>query len=203
LTRLGHNTIAAGTKGASNMYPEILKRSAKISYERSQFVLSHDKLDHYELTESILKENFEFYKSSKDFNEADAVICSFTSSLCEAFIPLNKTIIFNPAHRYNIGRCTRKAWTQLNENYYKLKEKSKLVVSSNSRYDGEYQAHFTGLRGNRIYAYGTNLLLISFFKLFLFIFSILSDSEPKHCLGSRPPIEIILKTREIGHLVQI
>jgi hypothetical protein len=137
------------------MYPELLKRSAKISYQRSKFVLSHEVLGHYELTESILKENFEFYKKSSDFNETDAVICSFTSSLCEAFIPLNKTIIFNPAHRYNIRRCTPKAWIQLNENYYKLKKRSKLVVSSNSRYDGEYQAHYTGLRGHRIYAYGT------------------------------------------------
>ncbi len=111
-------------------------------------------MSHYDLNHQILKENYEFYKNSSDFKDVDMVTCAFSVSMCEAFIPLNKTIIFNPAHRYNIGRCTQKSWLKLNENYYKLKERNKLVVSSMSRYDGEYQAHFTGLRGNRIYAYG-------------------------------------------------
>jgi hypothetical protein len=33
--------------------------------------------------------------------------------------------------------------------------KSKLIVSALSRYDEEYQAHFTGLRGYKLYAHGT------------------------------------------------
>jgi hypothetical protein len=74
--------------------------------------------------------------------------------MCEGFIALNKTIIFNPAHRYNLGRCSEKGWQNLNENYYRLGRKNKLVVSAMSRYDAEYRAHFTGLKGYRLYAYG-------------------------------------------------
>ena len=33
--------------------------------------------------------------------------------------------------------------------------KSKLIVSAMSRYDEEYQSHFTGLRGYKLYAHGT------------------------------------------------
>lgn len=33
--------------------------------------------------------------------------------------------------------------------------KSKLIVSAMSRYDEEYQAHFTGLRGYKLYSHGT------------------------------------------------
>jgi len=101
-----------------------------------------------------VKENYEFHKNLSEFKDVDMITCAFTSSMCEGFIPLNKTIIVNPAHRYNIGRCTEKSWLKLNDNYFNLKRRSKLVVSSMSRYDAEYQAHFTGLRGYRIYAYG-------------------------------------------------
>lgn len=130
------------------------------------------------LTDVSMKEHFQFYKDNADFKNADAVICSFSSALCEAFIPLNKTIIFNPANRldellmillnlgsfkiilylllrYNLGRCNKESWSNLNANYQKLKSKSKLVVAAMSRYDEEYQAHFTGLRGYKLYSHNT------------------------------------------------
>jgi hypothetical protein len=112
------------------------------------------KVGNAELTDEMIKENYHFFKDAPEFQPVHAVICSFTSSMCEGFIALNKTIIFNPAHRYNIGRCSERAWKNLNENYYRLGRKNKLVVSSMSRYDAEYQAHFTGIKGYRLYAYG-------------------------------------------------
>jgi len=106
------------------------------------------------LTESAMKSNYEYYKTSSDFQDVDFVICSFPASLCEPFIPLNKTIIFNPAHRYNLARCTIEKWQKLNSNYKMLRAKSKIIVSSMSKYDTEYQAHFTGIYGYRLYGYG-------------------------------------------------
>ena len=105
------------------------------------------------LTEDMIKENFEFYKNSDEFQKVDLVICSFMACMCEAFIPLNKTIIFNPAQRYNIGRCDQPSWIKLNDNLLKVKSKSKLVVTAMSKYDREYLTHFTGLLGYRLYAY--------------------------------------------------
>jgi hypothetical protein len=106
------------------------------------------------LTESAMKTNYEYYKTSSDFKDVDFVICSFPASLCEPFIPLNKSIIFNPAHRYNLARCSIEKWEKQNKNYYMLRSKNKLVLSSMSKYDAEYQAHFTGLYGYRLYGYG-------------------------------------------------
>ena len=103
-----------------------------------------------ELLEEAVKENFNFYKNEPEFQNVDYVICSFTAAMCEGFIPLNKTIIFNPAHRYNIGRCKNESWLKLNENYMKLKAKSKLILSAMSKYDEEYQFHFTGMRGFKL-----------------------------------------------------
>jgi hypothetical protein len=138
----------------------------KISDQISQYVRSSTHLSHNELNHDVLKENFQFYKNSNDFKDVDMITCAFTASMCEGFIPLNKTIIFNPAHRYNLGRCTQNSWLKLNDNYFNLKKRNKLVVSSMSRYDAEYQAHFTGLRGYRIYAYG-KLFIYKFFICFL------------------------------------
>ena len=107
-----------------------------------------------DLTENSVRQNFDFYKSDPDFADVDFVLCSFVPSVCEGFLPLNKTIIMNAAHRYNMGRCTNKTWLSLNENLFRLKAKSKLIVSAMSRYDEEYTAHFTGLREFRLYAYG-------------------------------------------------
>jgi hypothetical protein len=128
---------------------------SKVIVNMSQFMNTYGSyLTHFELNNNMVKENFDFYKKLSDFKQVDVSICSFPVSMCEAFIPLNKTIIFNPAWRYNMLRCTQRSWLKLNENYFKLKNRNKLIVSSMSRYDEEYQAHFTGLRGYRIFAYG-------------------------------------------------
>jgi len=99
LVHLGQNPILAGFKQAQSPYPNALALST-ISNQLSEFVKNYKSVNIHELKESAVKENFEYYKQSSDFKNVDAVICSFMASMCEAFIPLNKTIIFNPAHRY-------------------------------------------------------------------------------------------------------
>ena len=74
----------------------------------------------------------------------DAVICSFPSSMCATFMPLNKSLIFNPAHRYNFNYCTDEKLDNLNRIYDELNEKGKLFVAGMSRYDQEYQKHYSG-----------------------------------------------------------
>ena len=67
------------------------------------------------LTETMVKENFEYYKNDKEIAETDAFVCSFPASMCELWMPFNKTIVFLPAHRYNLGRCTKQEFNHLNE----------------------------------------------------------------------------------------
>jgi hypothetical protein len=65
-------------------------------------------------------------------------------------------LYFYTIKRYNIGRCNKKSWSKLNDNYQKLLVKSKVVISAMSRYDEEYQVHFTGIRPYaKLYAHGT------------------------------------------------
>ena len=101
-----------------------------------------------------IKMVYEFYKNDQEFQDVNFVICSFYPCWCETFMPLNKTIIFNPAHRYNLARCTIPKWRKLNSNLLMLRSKSKLILSSMSKYDEEYMGYFTGLFGYRLYSYG-------------------------------------------------
>jgi hypothetical protein len=153
LVHLGQNVILAGTKGYASPYPNFIKL-ANLSKNLSKYVHAFSGVDKRSSSEELVKENYEYYKNDSDFKNVDYVICSFTASLCEGFIPLNKTIIFNPAHRYNIGRCGEKEWLKLNENLMKLKSKHKLIPSAMSKYDSEYLFHFTGLKATKLYAYG-------------------------------------------------
>ena len=147
---LGQNPIKGRANNANLPISDLVSYVSKIQNE-SNFVRNYHFIT--PLKEDMVKENFEFYKKLAAFQQTDMVICSFIASMCEAFIPLNKTIIFDPAHRYNIGRCSETSWIKLNDNLLKVKAKSKLVVAAMSKYDREYLAHFTGLRGYRLYGY--------------------------------------------------
>lgn len=150
LVHLGQNAILASKIKTS--YPDVLK-SAKVTDQLSHLI-THNSHTKSIINENIVKDNFKYYQRNDLFQTADAIICSFPSSMCEAFIPFNKTLIFNPAHRYNIARCSSlKQWHNLNENYKKLQQKSKLIVSSMSKYDQEYQFHYSGFKGYRLYSY--------------------------------------------------
>ena len=151
LAYLGQRAILAGHKFFKSPYKEAIQL-ATVMTKLSDTIKSEDEFK--DLNDESIQENYVYYKNDADFKDVDFVICSFYPSLCEAFIPLNKTIIFNPAHRYNLARCSRERWTKLNENLYALRDKSKLIVSSMGRYDAEYLFHFTGLFGYRLYAYG-------------------------------------------------
>jgi hypothetical protein len=151
LAHLGQISILAGYKFYKNPYPEIFKY-ATVMNKLSDTIGSNDAF--IDLNDNSIKNNYEYYKNDADFKNTDFVICSFYASQCEAFIPLNKTIIFNPAHRYNLARCSEDRWKKLNSNLFALRQKSKLIVSAMSMYDTEYLFHFTGLFGKRIFAYG-------------------------------------------------
>ena len=107
------------------------------------------------LTEKMIQENFEFYKTNKDIASVDAFLCMFPAAMCELWLPFNKTIVFLPAHRYNLGRCTKREWDRLNEHLYALAsmDSPKHIIGAESRYDQEYLRHYTGLDSFPLYSY--------------------------------------------------
>jgi hypothetical protein len=143
LVNLGQYVILAGFNDMMIFEKEAFKLAPRIDIPYDPY-----------FTESDVKQLFESYKTRDEFTQCDFVLCSFPSSLCEKYIPLNKTIIFNPVDKYNLARCTKNTWEKLNNNYNMLKSKSKLILSSMNKYNGEYQAYFTGWYGYRLFSYG-------------------------------------------------
>ena len=97
LVHLGQNPILANPKYKRSPYAETL-RVSKITYSMSKFMLNYVPFER-EVHLQTFHENFDYYKNLSEFEQVDAIVCSFTVSLCEAFMSFNKTIILNPAHR--------------------------------------------------------------------------------------------------------
>ena len=107
------------------------------------------------LTEKMVIDNFEFYKNDTEMAEVDGFLCTFQPGMCEMWMPFNKTIVFVPSHRYNMGRCTIEETERLNKHLYTLAsmDHPKHVISASSKYDLEYLRHYTGLQVLPLYAF--------------------------------------------------
>ncbi len=73
--------------------------------------------------------------------------------MCEMWMPFNKSIVFAPAHRYNLGRCTKEEWDRLNQHLYMLASSPRHVIGALSFYDKAYLEHYTGLNVAPLYSY--------------------------------------------------
>ena len=152
LVHLGFKAIHSSSKYMKSPYPEALALSS-MSERFSNYIKNYLQFNRV-VDENEFIENFKFYKDDSQFAKADAVFCAFPVAICEGFIALNQSLILSPAHRYSLSKCSRQSWIKLNQNYEMLNRKGKLVVAAMGKYDAEYQYHFTGLRGFRLYGYG-------------------------------------------------
>ena len=148
LVSMGHKVILAGNKRRNTPYPFVLQRNGFSVYEKLSNVILEQYARHSTaLTEKMIKDNYEFYKDDKRIASTDAFMCMFPASMCEMWMPFNKTLILMPAHRYNLGRCTKEQWDRLNEHLNSLisMNSPKHVISAESFYDQEYLRHYTGI----------------------------------------------------------
>lgn len=151
LGSLGHNVYETVGK-RENRHPEVWKMPGVHVYDRISTEIRKDFPDFHgmnsRLKESMIQNNFEFYKSDPKINSIDAFYCLIPASLCEMWMPFNKTIVLIPAHRYNMGRCTKEEFERLNEHLRMLAstEDPKHVMAASSKYDMEYLHHYTGIR---------------------------------------------------------
>ena len=149
-TSFSHNVILGGYKGTATPYPDAFDHplvhfpNRTLSEEIRNKHLTHST----PWTEDEVRALFSFYKDDHQFKTVDALVCMFPSSYCEAWMPFNKSIIMWAAHRYSLGRCTRREWERLNEHMHALaaaKEQGCLLAGI-TLYDVEYINYFTGLR---------------------------------------------------------
>lgn len=63
--------------------------------------------------EPDMLELYEYYKDDPDMARVDAFVCTFPMAFCEAYMPFQRPIIWMPAHRYPMGRCSKADRTRL------------------------------------------------------------------------------------------
>ena len=156
LGNLGHKVILAGHKGTYLKHPVVGKvRGVSVHKRISDVIMTKYKTHTTRLTESMVEENFEFYKNDVQMSSVDAFLCQFPASMCELWMPFNKTIVYATAHRYNLGRCSKEEFDRLNEHLYSLvsSDNPHHIIGALSRYDEEYMRHYTGLSIAPLYSY--------------------------------------------------
>ena len=157
LQSMGHKVVIAGIKQQASPFPYVFDRDGIEVYEKLSPTLKRYKAHSIALKEAEVKENFEFYKNDEKIASVDAFICSFPASMCELWLPFNKTIIYLPAHRYNLGRCTKEEWDRLNEHIALLaasrEPHPRHIIAAASVYDQEYLKHYIELEPLPFYSF--------------------------------------------------
>ena len=156
LASLGHEVIVAGNKENKSAYSYVFKRPGITVYRNISEVIRRNSRPP-QLTEVMIKKNFEYYKTNPKIASTDVFICSYPPSMCEMWMPFNKTLAIIPAHRYNLGRCSTREWTRLTEHLQMLSSlyNPKHIIGASSVYDQEYLRHYTGLDPLPLYSLTT------------------------------------------------
>ena len=153
LATQGHEVILGGHKGSHLPHKHILDfKGISVSKNISPVIKSY-RTHSTNLTEKMVIENFNFFKNDQKIAKTDAFVCQFPASMCELWMPFNKSIIFVPAHRYNLARCTKAEWDRLDEHLYMLASSPEHVIAAQSFYDKEYLEHYTGINVTPLYSY--------------------------------------------------
>lgn len=156
LASLGHEVILAGKKQNQSSYSYVLNRPGiSVYHNLSDVILRNNRPPR--LTESMIKENFEYYKDNPKIASTDIFMCSYPPAMCEMWMPFNKTLAIIPAHRYNLGRCSTSEWARLTEHLQMLAamDNPKHIIGASSVYDQEYLRHYTGLDPLPLYSLTT------------------------------------------------
>jgi hypothetical protein len=156
LAGLGQNMTLAGIKATNSPYPEVFKRKGISVYSKLSPTLTRSLRAHSsKMNEKMVKENFEFFKNHSIIASTDVFLCQFPSSMCEMWMPFNKTVAFIPAHRYNLARCTKDEWERLDHHLQMLAtmKSPKHIIGAASFYDQQYLRHYTGLHPLPLFSY--------------------------------------------------
>ena len=155
LAGLGHTVYVAGTKSTHTPYPFVFKQEGIHVYTNLSATVKTLTNARTRLTEDLMRSNFEYYKSNKVIASVDAFFCSYPAAYCELWMPLNKTIVYLPVHRYNLGRCTKEEWDRLDEHIHMLAtmDNPKHIIAAASVYDQQYFRYYTGLDPLPLYSF--------------------------------------------------
>eukprot|EP00605_Chrysophyceae_sp_TOSAG23-4_P001439 GSChrysophyteH1.ASY1.ANO1.1567.1 assembled CDS len=88
---------------------------------------------------------YDFYSHDDAFTSVDAIICQHAASLCELYMPFNRTLVVVASTRYELGRGEETRWHRWNDNLRRIAARDHNVVAANNIYDMYYIQYFTGI----------------------------------------------------------
>ena len=94
---------------------------------------------------ALRREFYDVYRTDAQFLSVDAILCTHAASMCELFMPFNKSLLVVASTRYEIGRHEKERWEQWNANLRLIASRPGNIVAANNRYDQEYIRYFTGI----------------------------------------------------------
>jgi hypothetical protein len=95
--------------------------------------------------ESIADEFYRFYRDQVEMNLVDAFVCFHPASMCELYMPFDRSIIIIASTRYELGRFNASQWFTWNVNLKKIANNPKNLIAANNLYDAQYIRYFTGI----------------------------------------------------------
>lgn len=151
LQGLKQNVVIADHFQRNNYYRTALTRPGIIfpTDKRQLAPFMHSHVTHSDsLSENDIRSFFYYYHNDSLMLSVNAFYCSFPLSMCEIYMPLNRTIIWLPAHRFTLGRCSRPEIDQLilhMQQSVRSGQQPKNFIAAGGRYDQEYIKYYTGL----------------------------------------------------------
>ena len=98
------------------------------------------------LDPSLIRKFYEAYKNDVELQSVDAFVCFHPASMCELFMPFNKSLIVIASTRYELGRFGVDRWKRWNNNLVQIAKAPMNVVAGNNLYDVQYIKYFTGIQ---------------------------------------------------------
>ncbi|KAK2144348.1 hypothetical protein LSH36_766g03157 [Paralvinella palmiformis] len=98
------------------------------------------------LTPDIIREFFAAYHNNSDIKQVTTFVCTLPISMCEAFLPFNKSLLIIATLRYEQTKQSAQQWLQFNELLIKISQGVTNVIAANNLYDVKYLEYFTGLK---------------------------------------------------------
>ena len=156
ISHVGQNVIMMGLKTPKdfNNYKQIRTMPGVYIHKRMSPVLRQYNSHTTPLSKEWIQSNYVFYKNDLKVKNITGFACMFPASMCQLWFPFQSAgIIYIPAHRYNLGRCTNDSWKELDMQLKILAKYQHNTIGAMSRYDVEYMRYYTGLKPLLVPAY--------------------------------------------------
>ena len=141
LSHLKQNVLQMSIKGPIETFPSVNRMQGVVVYQKYSSTLRKFVKWETNITEDMIQKHLDFYHHDSVIQSIDAFVCSFPPKICQIWIPFNKSIVFWPAHRYNLGLFDAESWEKMDRQIVELSKNPKHIIAAASKYDVEYLKH--------------------------------------------------------------